>query len=275
MLEVETIDRIVRMDGEGLPVLSLYARIDPDRRAFPSRVDELLHEVRRPHDPAAGAPSASTVQHVSARRRPRRQPAAGGAGDATKHRSRAAAPGAGPRPGPRGRRRGPRNPLRMPAARVPAVGPVTRRGGIAAPTAPSAGSAWRRWSARSPAPATPGRGRSVSAALLCMTRSKVRRPPPAERYPLSASSALVGRLTAPRNALTRLLSGPPHPRGPQQREARRRDVDVEPPELARPKDSVAQHAPTDSQRRCGHVQVAVVLEELRQGRRSARSHIAS
>jgi peptide chain release factor subunit 1 len=47
MLEVETIDRILRMDGDGLPVLSLYARIDPDdRRAFPSRVDELLHEVR-------------------------------------------------------------------------------------------------------------------------------------------------------------------------------------------------------------------------------------
>jgi hypothetical protein len=103
--------------------------------------------------------------------------------------------------------------------RMDGEGLPVRRGGIAAaPTAPSAGSAWRRWSARSPAPATPGRGRSVSAALLCMTRSRVRRPPPAERYPLSASSALVGRLTAPRNALTRLLSGPPHPRGPQQRE---------------------------------------------------------
>jgi peptide subunit release factor 1 (eRF1) len=47
MLEVETVDRILRMDGDGLPVLSVYVSIDPDdRRAFPSRVDEVLHEVR-------------------------------------------------------------------------------------------------------------------------------------------------------------------------------------------------------------------------------------
>jgi hypothetical protein len=47
MLEVETVDRILRVHGDGLPVLSLYARFDPDdRRAFPSRVDEQLHEVR-------------------------------------------------------------------------------------------------------------------------------------------------------------------------------------------------------------------------------------
>jgi hypothetical protein len=47
MLETETVDRILRLDGAGLPVLSLYVRYDPeDRRAFPSRVDEQLHEVR-------------------------------------------------------------------------------------------------------------------------------------------------------------------------------------------------------------------------------------
>jgi peptide chain release factor subunit 1 len=47
MLEAETVDRILRLRGDGLPVLSLYARYDPDnRRAFPSRVDEQLHEVR-------------------------------------------------------------------------------------------------------------------------------------------------------------------------------------------------------------------------------------
>jgi peptide chain release factor subunit 1 len=47
MLEVETVDRTLRMDGDGLPVLSVYVSIDPDdRRAFPSRVDEVLHEVR-------------------------------------------------------------------------------------------------------------------------------------------------------------------------------------------------------------------------------------
>ncbi|GAA1270112.1 hypothetical protein GCM10009609_36490 [Pseudonocardia aurantiaca] len=47
MLEVETVDRILRMDGDGLPVLSVYVSIDPDdRRAFPSRVDGVLHEVR-------------------------------------------------------------------------------------------------------------------------------------------------------------------------------------------------------------------------------------
>lgn len=47
MLEVETVDRILRLRGDGLPVLSLYVRVDPaDRRAFPSRVDEQLHEVR-------------------------------------------------------------------------------------------------------------------------------------------------------------------------------------------------------------------------------------
>ena len=47
MLQAETVDRILRMRGDGLPVLSLYARFDPaDRRAFPSRVDEQLHEVR-------------------------------------------------------------------------------------------------------------------------------------------------------------------------------------------------------------------------------------
>lgn len=47
MPQVETIDRILRMRGDGLPVLSLYARFDPDdRRAFPSRVNEQLHDVR-------------------------------------------------------------------------------------------------------------------------------------------------------------------------------------------------------------------------------------
>jgi hypothetical protein len=47
MLESETVDRILRMDGAGLPVLTLYVRVDPEnRRAFASRVDELLHEVR-------------------------------------------------------------------------------------------------------------------------------------------------------------------------------------------------------------------------------------
>ena len=47
MLQVETVDHILRMRGGGLPVLSLYARFDVDnRRAFPSRVNEQLHEVR-------------------------------------------------------------------------------------------------------------------------------------------------------------------------------------------------------------------------------------
>lgn len=47
MLQVETVDQILRMRGGGLPVLSLYARFDPDnRRAFPSRVNGQLHEVR-------------------------------------------------------------------------------------------------------------------------------------------------------------------------------------------------------------------------------------
>jgi hypothetical protein len=47
MLQAETVDRILRMRGDGLPVLSLYARFDPaDRRAFPSRVEEQLHGVR-------------------------------------------------------------------------------------------------------------------------------------------------------------------------------------------------------------------------------------
>ena len=48
MLQVETVDQILRMRGDGLPVLSLYARFDPDnRRAFPSRVNGQLHEVRQ------------------------------------------------------------------------------------------------------------------------------------------------------------------------------------------------------------------------------------
>ena len=35
------------MTGDGLPVLSVYVGIDPDdRRAFPSRVDGVLHEAR-------------------------------------------------------------------------------------------------------------------------------------------------------------------------------------------------------------------------------------
>jgi peptide subunit release factor 1 (eRF1) len=47
VLQAETVDRILRLRGGGLPVLSLYARFDPaDRRAFSSRVDEQLHEVR-------------------------------------------------------------------------------------------------------------------------------------------------------------------------------------------------------------------------------------
>jgi peptide chain release factor subunit 1 len=47
VLQVETVDRIRRLRGGGLPVLSLYARFDPDdRRAFASRVGEQLHEVR-------------------------------------------------------------------------------------------------------------------------------------------------------------------------------------------------------------------------------------
>jgi peptide chain release factor subunit 1 len=47
VLDAETVDRILRLDGGGLPVLSVYARFDPDdRRAFTSRVDEQLHEVR-------------------------------------------------------------------------------------------------------------------------------------------------------------------------------------------------------------------------------------
>ena len=56
MLTAETVDRILRLRGDGLPVLSLYLRYDPDnRRAFPSRVDEQLHEVRvLVKDPALG-----------------------------------------------------------------------------------------------------------------------------------------------------------------------------------------------------------------------------
>jgi peptide chain release factor subunit 1 len=47
MLKVETVEQILRLHGNGLPVLSLYARFDPaNRRAFPSRVEEQLHEVR-------------------------------------------------------------------------------------------------------------------------------------------------------------------------------------------------------------------------------------
>jgi hypothetical protein len=47
MLEVETVEEILRLHGNGLPVLSLYARFDPaNRRAFPSRVEEQLHGVR-------------------------------------------------------------------------------------------------------------------------------------------------------------------------------------------------------------------------------------
>jgi peptide chain release factor subunit 1 len=47
MLEVETVEEILRLRGNGLPVVSLYVRVDPaDRRAFPSRVEEQLHEVR-------------------------------------------------------------------------------------------------------------------------------------------------------------------------------------------------------------------------------------
>jgi hypothetical protein len=54
MLETETVDRVMRLDGNGLPVLSLYARNDPDNRsAFGSRIDGLLHEVRAvAEDPA-------------------------------------------------------------------------------------------------------------------------------------------------------------------------------------------------------------------------------
>lgn len=47
MLQTETVDRILRMRGDGLPVLSLYVRFDPaDRRGFPRRVGEQLHAVR-------------------------------------------------------------------------------------------------------------------------------------------------------------------------------------------------------------------------------------
>ena len=54
MLQVETVDQILRMRGDGLPVLSLYARFDPDnRRAFPSRVNGQLHEVRRHSEDSA------------------------------------------------------------------------------------------------------------------------------------------------------------------------------------------------------------------------------
>ena len=59
MLAAETVDRILRLRGDGLPVLSLYLRYDLDnRRVFPSRVDEQLHEVRvLVKDPAlAGMP---------------------------------------------------------------------------------------------------------------------------------------------------------------------------------------------------------------------------
>src|SRR3954465_11389943 len=47
VLQAETVDRILRLRGGGLPVLGLDARVDPDdRRASSSRVDEQLHEVR-------------------------------------------------------------------------------------------------------------------------------------------------------------------------------------------------------------------------------------
>ncbi|NMH96733.1 hypothetical protein [Pseudonocardia acidicola] len=47
MLAVETVQRITEFTGDGLPVLTLYVRIDPaDRAAYISQVDAMLHEVR-------------------------------------------------------------------------------------------------------------------------------------------------------------------------------------------------------------------------------------
>jgi peptide subunit release factor 1 (eRF1) len=48
MLTAETVDRIVRFDGRGLPVSSIYARIDPDpslREDLHARVTSMLDEV--------------------------------------------------------------------------------------------------------------------------------------------------------------------------------------------------------------------------------------
>lgn len=49
VLRAETIERIARFDGGELPVLSLYATVDPgpeSRKELRTRVDSLLHEVR-------------------------------------------------------------------------------------------------------------------------------------------------------------------------------------------------------------------------------------
>ncbi len=48
MITAETIDHIVRFQGDGLPVISLYARVDPGarRRDLHTRVSSLLDEIR-------------------------------------------------------------------------------------------------------------------------------------------------------------------------------------------------------------------------------------
>src|SRR5260370_27431031 len=48
MITAETIDRIVRFQGGGLPVVSLYARVDPGAspRDLRTRVSSLLGEIR-------------------------------------------------------------------------------------------------------------------------------------------------------------------------------------------------------------------------------------
>ena len=54
MISTDTIDRIIRLDGDGLPILSFYVRRDPENhRAFSSHLDDLVHEVRAVADDPA------------------------------------------------------------------------------------------------------------------------------------------------------------------------------------------------------------------------------
>ena len=47
MIQAETIDRIVRWNGDGLPVVSLYVHVDPDRRLdLDSQLASLLDQIR-------------------------------------------------------------------------------------------------------------------------------------------------------------------------------------------------------------------------------------
>ena len=58
MITAETVNGIVRFQANGLPVVSLYCRVDPgaSQREVRARVDSLLDQIR-PRSPSSPAPA--------------------------------------------------------------------------------------------------------------------------------------------------------------------------------------------------------------------------